>query len=106
MKSLNKSKFIFVKINFLFKIKIISKHRSEINLISKEILNKLSNKIILLLSKINKKAGMVLLILSDTLFVFDNEHEFIYSADQELLLKSLELLERDIDSFNIVKIHM
>jgi len=53
-------------------------------------------------SKLNEEAGVVLLILSDGIFVFNGETALISEIDQTLILMSLEDLKTNVNQLTLI----
>jgi len=62
----------------------------------------LQEMVLIQIAKLNKEAGLALLIVSDGIFVFDGQGALIAPIDQKLLLMSLEDLRAQVKRMGIL----
>lgn len=62
----------------------------------------LQNLVIMKIAETNKQAGLILLVVSDGIFVFDGHKEIIGATDKKLLLMSLEDLRAQVARLKIL----
>lgn len=62
----------------------------------------LQETVLIQIARLNREAGLALLLVSDGIFVFDNQAQLIGEVDQKLLLMSLEDLRSQVKRMAIL----